>query len=103
MGRVRRLDEHQSIRKWKRTEKMLQGSGILHLVSEPEVQTAVPRICCRLEIMRLFLRRHGIPNLGTLLVLPDIVRFHGRIQDEAVERADGDENRISSTICSSPW
>ena len=53
-----------------------QRSGLPHLVSEPEVQAAVPRICGRLEVVHLFFRGHGVPDLSTLLVLPDIVRFH---------------------------
>jgi hypothetical protein len=41
---------------------------------------------------------HSIPNLGPLLVPPDIIRLGSRVHDYQVYAADDDEYAISATI-----
>lgn len=65
---------------------------------ETEVQPTVPDVCRRLEIIRLLLWRHRVPDLVPLFVAPYVVEFSCRVKDGEVDAADGDEYTVAAAV-----
>jgi hypothetical protein len=66
---------------------------------ESEIQSLGTLILCGRDILDLLGRRHGIPNLVTLLVSADVVEL-GTVEDHDVERTDREQDLVTSAVCS---
>lgn len=69
-----------------------------HLMHESEIQSLGTFILCGRDILDLLGRRHGIPDLITLLVSTDVVEL-GTVKYHDVERTDGKQDLVTSAVC----
>lgn len=70
---------------------------MMRLVVELEVQPLITSICCGWEVVELFFRSEGIPDLRFGLVSPDIVQLYCDKQ-KYVENADPDQDPIATSV-----
>lgn len=69
----------------------------MQLVIKAEIESLVALICSVSDVVITFIWSHGIPNLVSLLVSPDVIHFHGKKQWDD-QHCQIEELAVSTTI-----